>query len=120
QPGQTPVQKLEIGLGGQQDLAALTGLEIKGSGARHIPHEGQHPSDPPAEANKFDRTVSIDLSADSLRVDTNRAVEILFPGMSSYTDVVRGNLGGSSEPFFGSPLGALSSDKAAAIKRQET
>jgi glyoxylase-like metal-dependent hydrolase (beta-lactamase superfamily II) len=120
QPGQTPLQKLAIGLGGQDQLDALTGLEIKGSGTRHIPHEGQHPTDPPAEANKFDRTVSIDLPADSLRVDTNRTVEILFPGMSSYTDVVRGNLGGSSEPFFGSPLGALSSDKAAAIKRQET
>src|SRR5262245_27511275 len=93
QPGQTPQQKLAIGLGGQQDLDALTGLEIKGSGTRHIPHEGEHPNDAPAQANHFDRTVSIDLPEDSLRVDTNRTVEILFPGASSYTDVLRGNLG---------------------------
>jgi len=120
QPGQTALQKLVIGLGGQKDLDALAGLEIKGNGTRHIPHEGEHPTDAPAEASKLDRTVSIDLSADFLRVDTTRTVEILFPGTSTYTDVVREKLGTSTEPFFGSPLGALGSDKAAAIRRQET
>jgi len=119
QPGQTPQQKLAIGLGGQQDLDALKGLAIQGDGTRHIPHEGEHPTDPPAQANHFDRTVSLDFPGDSLRVDTNRTVEILFPGVTSYTDVVNGQLGASTEPFFGAPLGALSSDKAAAIHRQE-
>ena len=119
QPGQTPQQKLAIGLGGQQDLDALNGLAIQGSGTRHIPHEGEHPTDPPAQANHFDRTVFVDFPGDSLRVDTNRTVEILFPGTTSYSDVVRGDLGASTEPFFGTPLGALSSDKTAAIHRQE-
>jgi len=119
-PGQSALEKLVIGLGGQADLDALTGLRLAGTGTRHIPHEGQHPADPPAEASTFERTVSVDFGADALRVDTNRTVEILFPGSSSYTDVLRGKLGASTEPFFGTPLGALGSDKAAAIRRQET
>lgn len=120
QPAQSAQQKLVIGLGGKKDLEELAGLAIQGSGTRHIPHEGEHPTDPPAQSNHFDRTVSVDFPDDSLRVDTNRTVEILFPSMASYTDVVRGQLGASTEPFFGTPLGALSSDKAAAIRRQET
>jgi glyoxylase-like metal-dependent hydrolase (beta-lactamase superfamily II) len=112
--------KLVEGLGGQADLDALTGLRIAGSGERNVPHEGRRPEDPAVQVNNFMRTVSIDLSADSLRVDTTRNVEILFPSTAMYSDVVRGNLGASTEPFFGMPLGALSSDKAAAIRRQET
>jgi glyoxylase-like metal-dependent hydrolase (beta-lactamase superfamily II) len=119
-PGQSALEKLVIGLGGQEDLDALQGLRLEGSGTRHIPHEGQRPADAPAEANRFERTVSVDLAASALRVDTNRTVEILFPGTSIYRDVVRDNLGASTEPFFGTPLGALGSDKAAAIQRQET
>jgi glyoxylase-like metal-dependent hydrolase (beta-lactamase superfamily II) len=112
--------QLVEGLGGQADLDALTGLRIEGSGVRNIPHEGVRPADPPIQANSFERTVSLDLSADSLRVDTEKTVEFIFPGMATYYDVVRGNLGASTEPFFGAPLGALSSDKTAAIRRQET
>jgi len=112
--------KLIEGLGGQADLDALTGLRIEGSGARRIPHEGNLPRDLP-QANTFERTVSLDLSsADSLRVDTAKTVEYLFPGMATYYDVVKGNLGASTELFFGTALGALSSDKTAAIRRQET
>jgi len=119
-PGQSAQDKLVIGLGGQKDLAALQGLRLVGSGTRRIPHEGQRPTDPPAEASRLERTVSIDFAAEALRVDTTRTVEILFPGTATYTDVVRDKLGASTEPFFGSPLGALGSDKAAAIHRQET
>jgi glyoxylase-like metal-dependent hydrolase (beta-lactamase superfamily II) len=119
-PSQSAVEKLVIGLGGKKDLDALQGLRLVGSGTRHLPHEGQHPTDPPAEASTFERTVSFDFAADALRVDTNRTVEILFPGTSTYTDVLHGKLGASTEPFFGTPLGALGSDKAAAIRRQET
>jgi glyoxylase-like metal-dependent hydrolase (beta-lactamase superfamily II) len=112
--------QLVEGLGGQADLAALTGLSIKGSGARNIVHEGHLPADPPIQANSFERTVSLDLATDSLRVDTAKTVEFLFPGMVTYYDVVKGDLGASTEPFFGTPLGALGSDKTAAIRRQET
>jgi glyoxylase-like metal-dependent hydrolase (beta-lactamase superfamily II) len=112
--------KLQEGLGGKADLEALETLRIVAGGVRNIPNEGTRPTDPAIEANRFTRTVSIDLRADSLRVDTERTVAFLFPGMSAYSDVVRGNLGASTQPFFGAPLGALGSDKVAAIRRQET
>jgi len=118
--GQTPLEKLIIGLGGQKDLDALTGLRIVGAGQRNIVHESPKPGDAPIAANSFARKVSIDLSEDAFRVDTSRTIEFLFPGSQTYTDVVRGNLGASTEPFFGMPLGALGSDKTASIRRQET
>ncbi len=119
-PGKSAFEKLQEGLGGKADLDALATLRIAGAGTRSLPNEGNRPQDAALEANTFTRTVSIDLAEDSLRVDTERNVVFLFPGTSSYSDVVRGNLGASTEPFFGAPLGALSSDKVAAIRRQET
>jgi glyoxylase-like metal-dependent hydrolase (beta-lactamase superfamily II) len=111
--------KLIAALGGEDTLAALSGLRIEGSGKRLIVHEGFTPDAAPIESNSFERTVSIDLDDDYLRVDTDRTIEFLFPGMQTYSEILRGNLGASTEPFFGSPLGALGSDKAAAIRRQE-
>jgi glyoxylase-like metal-dependent hydrolase (beta-lactamase superfamily II) len=116
---QTPMGALAEALGGQGDVAALEGLQLEGTGTRYIPHEGFAPEDEPTEANTFTRTVWIDLEQDRLRVDTARQIEFLFPGPQSYTDVVQGNLGASTQPFFGNPLGALSSDKVASIRRQE-
>ncbi|HKO95082.1 MAG TPA: hypothetical protein VJU61_28200, partial [Polyangiaceae bacterium] len=113
-------EQLVEGLGGQADLDALTGLRIEGSGVRNIVHEGELPTDAPIQANTFERTVSLDLTGDSLRVDTAKTVQFLFPGDIEYYDVVKGNLGASTEPFGGMPLGALTSDKTAAIRRQET
>ena len=85
-----------------------------------MPNEGQTPEDEAIEANTFERTVSINFEEDALRVDTSRDIEFLLPAEQSYTDIVRGNLGASDQPFFGAPLGALSSDKTASIRRQET
>ncbi|MET0413704.1 MAG: hypothetical protein ABW217_20510, partial [Polyangiaceae bacterium] len=116
---QTPMGALAEALGGQGDVAALEGLRLQGTGTRHIPHEGFTPADVPTEANTFTRTVSIDFADDQLRVDTARQIQFLFPGSQSYSDIVQGNLGASTQPFFGNPVGALSSDKVASIRRQE-
>jgi glyoxylase-like metal-dependent hydrolase (beta-lactamase superfamily II) len=118
--GQTPMGALAEALGGQGDVAALEGLRLQGTGTRHIPHEGFTPEDAPTQANTFTRTVSIDFARDQLRVDTAREIQFLFPGSQSYSDIVQGNLGASTQPFFGNPLGALSSDKVASIRRQES
>lgn len=116
---QTPMGALAEALGGQGNVAALEGLRLQGTGTRHIPHEGFTPEDAPTEANTFTRTVSIDFEDDQLRVDTARDIQFLFPGSQAYSDIVQGNLGASTQPFFGTPLGALSSDKVASIRRQE-
>jgi glyoxylase-like metal-dependent hydrolase (beta-lactamase superfamily II) len=116
---QTPAEQLIAALGGQENLAALTGLRIAGSGSRNIVNEGERPGDEPIEANTFERSVSIDFAAEALRVDTSRDIEFLFPGSQVYSDIVQGNLGASTQPFFGTPLGALGSDKVASIRRQE-
>ncbi|MEY2932405.1 MAG: hypothetical protein RL033_3154 [Pseudomonadota bacterium] len=112
--------QLQDALGGQAGLEALETLRIVGRGVRNIPNEGNLPDDPAIEANSFTRTVTMDLPSEGLRVDTERTVEFLFPGTATYSDVLVGNVGVSTELLFGAPLGALSSDKAAAIRRQET
>ena len=119
EPTASATDKLIEALGGQENLDALTGLRIAGTGSRLIPHEGLRPADPSIETNNFEREVLLDFAGDAVRVDTNRDIEFLFPGSQEYTDVVRGNLGASSQPFFGAPLGALGSDKAASIRHQE-
>ena len=98
---QTPMGALAEALGGQGDVAALEGLRLQGTGTRHIPHEGFTPEDAPTEANTFSRTVSIDFADDQLRVDTARQIQFLFPGSQTYSDIVQGNLGASTQPFFG-------------------
>lgn len=119
QPNASPVDKLFTALGGEENIEGLTSLRVTGAGTRYIPHEGARPEDAPIEANTFERSVSIDFGADALRVDTDRDIQFLFPGNAVYSDIVRGNMGASTQPFFGMPLGALSSDRVASIRRQE-
>lgn len=118
-PRSSASDQLVAALGGADSLDALTGLRVEGSGVRYIPNEGERPNDDPIEANKFERVVSIDLSRDALRVDTDRDIEFLFPASEAFSSVVVGNLGASTQTFFGTPLGALGSDKVASIRRQE-
>ena len=120
QPEQSATDQLIEALGGQDALDAIEGLSIEGTGSRFVPNEGRTPEDEAIEANTFERTVAINFEDDALRVDTSRDIEFLLPASQEYTDVVRGNLGASSQPFGGAPLGALSSDKTASIRRQET
>lgn len=119
QPRPSALDALVVALGGEERLDSLTGLRIAGSGVRYIPNEGVRPDDEPIQANSFERVVSLDVEADALRVDTSRDIEFLFPGSQMYSDIVRGNLGASTQLFFGAPLGALGSDKVASIRRQE-
>jgi glyoxylase-like metal-dependent hydrolase (beta-lactamase superfamily II) len=119
QPSESAKDQLIAALGGQDALDAINGLAIVGTGLRFIPNEGNAPTDEAIEANTFDRTVAIDFEQDALRVDTSRAVEFLLPATEQYSSVVRGNLGASTQLFFGAPLGPLSSDKTASIRRQE-
>lgn len=120
QPGDTSAtDQLIEALGGQEALDAVDGLRIEGTGSRFMPNEGRTPDEEAVEANTFERTVSVDFEEDALRVDTSRDIEFLLPASQQYTDIVRGNLGTSTQPFFNAPLGALSSDKTASIRRQE-
>ncbi len=118
-PRSSPADALVAALGGQSNLDAIQGLRLVGSGERHIVNEGERPGDEPIAANTFERSVSIDFDADALRVDTSREVLFQVPGPQQYSDIIRGNLGVSTQPFFGTPLGALDPDKAASIRRQE-
>src|SRR5688572_27543397 len=88
QPRASATDQLIEGLGGADDLDALTGLRIEGQGTRYIPNEGERPEDAPIEANTFGRVVSLDLQADALRVDTDRDITFLFPASQQYSDVV--------------------------------
>jgi len=120
QPGdESAKDQLIAALGGQEALDAIEGLRVEGDGSRFIPNEGRTPDDQAIEANTFERTLSVNFDDDALRVDTSRDVEFLLPASQEYSDIVRGNLGASTQPFGGAPLGALNSDKTASIRRQE-
>src|SRR5688572_11625672 len=120
QPGEESAKdQLIAALGGQEALDALEGLRIEGNGSRFMPNEGRTPDEAAVEANTFERTLSVNFEDDALRVDTSRDIEFLLPASQEYSDIVRGNLGASTQPFFGAPLGALNSDKTASIRRQE-
>ena len=119
QPRESATDKLVAALGGQENLDALMALRTEGSGVRYLPNEGVTPDDAPIQAHTFERVVSVDLGSDALRVDTSRDIEFLFPGSEMYSTTVQGNLGASTQPFFGAPLGALGSDKVASVRRQE-
>ncbi len=114
-----PADALVAALGGKSKLDAIDGLRIEGSGTRYIVNEGPRPGDAPIEANTFERSVSIQFGADALRVDTSRDIVFQLPGSQEYSDIIQGNLGVSTQRVFGTALGALSSDKLAAIRRQE-
>jgi glyoxylase-like metal-dependent hydrolase (beta-lactamase superfamily II) len=121
EPGEGSAQdQLIEALGGQEALDAIDGLRVEGTGSRFVPNEGRTPDQDPIEANTFERTLSVNFEDDALRVDTSRDITFLLPASQEYTDVLRGNLGASTQPFGGAPLGALGSDKAASIRRQET
>src|SRR5262245_4189301 len=63
QPRASATDQLILGLGGADNLSALSGLRIEGDGTRFIPNEGQRPDDAPIEANTFGRFVSLDFAA---------------------------------------------------------
>jgi glyoxylase-like metal-dependent hydrolase (beta-lactamase superfamily II) len=106
-------------LGGEDFVANLSGARFSQSGSRYLPHEGVRPSDDPVLANTFTRTVAVDVANDFMRLETNREVRFLFPAMESFTEIVRGNLGTSTQAIFGNVLRVLPSDKLAAIRMHE-
>jgi len=117
--GLSPVEKLVYTLGGPDGFQNIQGLSITATGSRWLPHEGASPDAPPVLANEFERTVSMIPANDFLRVDVERDIEFLFPGPQAYSEILRGNLGVSTQPRFGAPLGDLTSDRVAAIQVQE-
>jgi len=119
-PADAVADELIEALGGQETFDGLAGFRLQATGSRFIPHEGVNPDDPPIQANTFQRTIAFDLVNDALRVDTAREVLFLFLGMSSYVDIIRGDLGTTTQGFPGGPpLVNLSSDKVASIRMQE-
>jgi glyoxylase-like metal-dependent hydrolase (beta-lactamase superfamily II) len=118
-PEGSATDQLITALGGQEALDEITGLRIIGTGSRFMPNEGRTPEDEAIEANTFERTVAVNFEDDALRVDTSRDIEFLLPASQEYSDIIVGNVGASTQPFFGAPVGAMNSDKVASIRRQE-
>jgi glyoxylase-like metal-dependent hydrolase (beta-lactamase superfamily II) len=117
-----PLQKLVLALAGPGGFDAIQGLRISSEGDRFLPHEGARPDAPPILANHFQRVVSLDLAESFLRGDVDREVRFLFAGEYDYSEIIRGNVGWSSQPFLGNPdapIGNLPSDRVAAITVQE-
>ncbi len=119
EPRPSPMEALLEAIGGQGSLDGIRGVRLEGSGKRYLLNSGTRPEDEPIEANSFERSVSIDFSGTSLRVDTSRQIVYLFPGSQTYSETIQGNYGVSTQPLFGRPLGALGSDRVASIRSQE-
>lgn len=110
------------GLGGRLAFESLETFKLQSSGERSFSDEGPTPDGPPTLAHNFENVQSFEVSTRSFRVDVERTVR--FGGLAipqSFSEVVldtRGHISGV-ESLAQFPTGDLSSDRRAAISRQQ-
>lgn len=119
----SPLEKAFVGVGGKDNLLALSGLTIESKGARWVLGEGQDPADPAVEVSTFDVTVVADLAGKGLRIDYKRHIDVLgLVADTKFSEIISGDLAyiAGSESLFGAPGDtALLSDRMASIRKQQ-
>lgn len=117
-----PIEKAFVGVGGKDAVTALTGLKIQSKGARWLQGEGYEPHSPAYKTTLFTVDVTVDVAADSLRVDWSRDIDILgLKNTLAASEIIAGNVGviTGNESIFGAPPGAMLSDRWASIRKQQ-
>lgn len=122
-PSLSPLEKVFVGIGGEDLLAGLTTLKVSSSGAHWMPGEWFRPTDPLQRVATFDLDLSFDLEADNLRLHYVR--ELTFLGITAHTDfseIIAGDVGvvdGVDALFGGPPNVEMSSSRWAATRRHQ-
>jgi glyoxylase-like metal-dependent hydrolase (beta-lactamase superfamily II) len=112
------VEKALFGVGGAEILGSLETLRYEARGVQSAAGEGIEP-DAEIDVGGFADVVSLDLAQDRVRVEgINNG--FLFGNTNTFQFIIDGDLGAGvgSESAFGTPLGALLSDRVASVKRE--
>ena len=120
-PNLSATDKVITALGGRPVLAGLTSLGATITGDRAVLDEGYAPEDGATAASRFEATLQWDLTAGNLRIDYKRNVAFPFPGMYTYSELLRADGGWriGVDNFFGAPGGPLSSERWGSARRQQ-
>jgi glyoxylase-like metal-dependent hydrolase (beta-lactamase superfamily II) len=121
-PSLSTAEKAFAGIGGKAAIQGLQNFELTTSGQRYAAGEGFRPSDAPLLGSTFEGTVvSYDVAGDKLAIHHKRSLTLFFPLPQDYKEIVNGNQGvlDGTESLFGAPGGPLTSDRTAAIRRQQ-
>jgi glyoxylase-like metal-dependent hydrolase (beta-lactamase superfamily II) len=121
-PALSTVDKAFAGIGGKAAIQALQSFELTTSGQRYAAGEGFRPEAAPLLGSTFDGTVvSYDVAGDKLAIHHKRNLTLFFPLAQDYKEIINGNQGvlDGTESLFGFPGGPLTSDRTAAIRRQQ-
>lgn len=119
-PDATPWEKALFGIGGEEALAALTTWRITAAGNRYTIGEGYLPEDS-SQIGAFTTITTRDLEGDRLRIEQHH--EAFFFGASLDATLVIDDaqgVGAGGESAFGVPLGGISPDRVASLRRQQT
>lgn len=119
-PTAPAIDKAFVGLGGRDAVAALASFRIQATGERLMTLEGFAPEDDAQTISTFTADVTADVAGDRLRIAYKRKIVFFGAAMTDYRVIVKGNVGviDGVESVFGTPGGALPSDRWASTVRQ--
>jgi glyoxylase-like metal-dependent hydrolase (beta-lactamase superfamily II) len=118
-PEAPALDKAFAGVGGKDALTALDGVRIAATGERLMTLEGFLPEDDSAPVSTFTTDTAVDVAGDRLRIDYDRKLPI-FGAQTDYAAIIDGDVGviDGVESVFGTPGGAMSSQRWGATMRQ--
>jgi glyoxylase-like metal-dependent hydrolase (beta-lactamase superfamily II) len=121
-PSLSTVDKAFVGIGTKAALQNLKSFELETTGMSYTAGEGFRPGDAPLlGATNDGTTISYDVAGDKLTIHHKRTLKLFFPLTQDYKEIIQGNKGflDGTESLFGAPGGPLTSDRTAAIRRQQ-
>ena len=121
-PSLSTVDKAFAGIGGKEALQNLQNFALEVSGERFISGEGYTPEMDNLAHTYEGSVVRYDVKNNRLAINHKRKLEVFgFGTPQMYRELINGNLGyvDGVESLFGFPTGNLSSDRTAAIRRQQ-
>jgi len=118
-PAAPAIDKAFFGAGGRDAVSDLRSFRITASGERAETLEGYMPEDDANTVSTFDADIASDVTGERLRLGYKRKL-LFFGAMNDYRIIIDKNLGVTAgvESVFGTPGGALTSDRVGASLRQ--
>ena len=122
-PNLPAVDKVFIGLGGRDALAAVTSFSYTATGFRFLTGEGLLPDDDSIEVTRFTTIVSADLANDAWRLEHDLDLQHFFNGIDvTFDEIIDGQLGAVEgiDLIIGQPAPnhAANSARTEAVRRQ--
>ena len=118
-PDAAAIDKAFFGAGGRDAVSDLKSFRITASGERLFTLEGYAPEDDSIAGSTFDSDTASDVTGERLRIGYKRKL-FIFGATSDYRIIINKDLGAQDgvESAFGTPGGALTSDRVASTTRQ--